>query len=385
MINEAKIIAKTGKGLYVEKKYHLSGKEYWFISDAQPIRDQYGQIIGISIIFLDITERKKAENELMESELRYKQLANLTLEGIILVKETEIFDVNPMLSKITGYLPEDLIGKKTDNHNNIDLLETLHECISAKSESLREIIIEKKDGTLIDCEIEWKKMKHDNNNITVISIRDISEKKQMEKNILKAVIEAEEKERSRFSQDLHDGLGPILSNIQMYFQWLTDDDENHDMVVEKGNTALNQAFKTLREISFNLSPHILRNFGLSTALNNFIENVTPKGKPSIEFKSNLKERIDENIEISSYRIITELINNSLKYAEATKIQVDINVANNFIYLDYEDNGKGFSQQEQKMNGLGMHNIRSRIKSLDGFCTIKSDKGKGLRFSAQIPV
>ena len=217
----------------------------------------------------------------------------------------------------------------------------------------------------------------------VIALRNITEKKTMEKEIIKAIIDTEEKERNRFSQELHDGLGPILSNIQMYFQWLADDDENKMSVIEKGNAALTTAFNTLKEISFNLSPHILHNFGLIPALNSFIDGIYSLESTKINLKSNIKNRINDGVEISVYRIMTELINNSMKYASAEKININVNVSEGTLHIVYEDNGIGFDMSKES-KGHGLYNIKSRIKTLNGFFSIVSSTDKGFLFDAKIP-
>ena len=155
-----------------------------------------------------------------------------------------------------------------------------------------------------------------------------------ERRILNTVLRTEEKERQRFSKDLHDGLGPLLSSAKMSISALSsgDTDERNREILRNANYVIDEAIRSLREISVNLSPHILNDFGLSRAISNFI-NRLPRGAMRINFSTNLRtERFDMDIEVILYRIVCELINNSLKHSGASVATVSLVYADGVLRL-----------------------------------------------------
>ena len=173
------------------------------------------------------------------------------------------------------------------------------------------------------------------------------EKRDMEKNLLNAIIQAEETERKRFAKDLHDGLGPILSTVKMSMSSITriEKDDQTKKILRNADIIIDEAIKSIREISNNLSPHILNNFGLNKAMRNFINKINLSDAIKINFVSNIEnERFDSNTEVVLYRVVCELINNTLKHAGATSIRITLEKKLNMINCEYKDNGKGFEYQ-----------------------------------------
>jgi signal transduction histidine kinase len=119
-------------------------------------------------------------------------------------------------------------------------------------------------------------------------------------------------------------------------------------------------------------------------IKNFVERLGTVRDTNIEFKTTLRdERFDSNIEVILYRVTCELINNSLKHADATQISISLSQEQGMLAIDYSDNGKGFKYNYDEIKGMGLSNIRSRISSLNGKCDIISSEGKGM--SAKITV
>ena len=126
-------------------------------------------------------------------------------------------------------------------------------------------------------------------------------------------IEAEEKERSRVAKELHDGVSPIMSAVKLYVQsvWDCQDSDLRRTILEKVGGTIDEAIISLSEISNNLSPHVLENFGLGIALKSFIEKIEDARKIKFNVSINFENRLPVNVEVTLYRVIVELINNSL--------------------------------------------------------------------------
>jgi signal transduction histidine kinase len=146
-----------------------------------------------------------------------------------------------------------------------------------------------------------------------------------------------------------------------------------------------EATRTLSEISNNISPHILTNFGIKEALRSFVEKITALHPINISMKYYCKKRFGQLIESTLYRVLCELINNSIKHGEATKIELAMVCKNGIIVIDFSDNGKGFDVNKtlKESKGMGLSNISNRIQNIQGVVTFSSAPQKS--FAAHIEI
>lgn len=214
-------------------------------------------------------------------------------------------------------------------------------------------------------------------------------RQETEKRVLAAVIRTEEQERQRFAKELHDGLGPLLSVIKMLLSGLDENNsgEMDGKIRQNLRQAVDEAIAGVRDISANISPHILNNFGLKDAVGAFIKRLGQAEHFQVRYTTNLTaERFSYNVEVVLYRVICELINNTLRHAGATRVTVDLQLDEGVLYLEYTDNGKGFNVSAvAKHEGMGLNNMRYRLQAADGDIDIVSECGKGMRANAYIQV
>jgi signal transduction histidine kinase len=206
--------------------------------------------------------------------------------------------------------------------------------------------------------------------------------------IMTEVLRAEERSKQHFSKELHDGMGPLLSSAKMSLSALSQDGLSEQQRELLSNTIyiLDQALRSVREISNNLSPQVLVDFGLSQAVENFTSRLSVMHGVVIRFNTTLTtERFDGDVEVIVYRVICELINNSLKHSGCTDIVLNLEYQDNTLTLNYADNGRGFDPETVTDCGMGLSNISSRISSLGGTFTINSAKGMGFKATAQVQV
>ncbi len=224
--------------------------------------------------------------------------------------------------------------------------------------------------------------------------RQIAEKSLMrqhsEKQVLNAVIKTEFEERTRFAEELHDAMGALLSTLKLYVNELGDKNNNeHEQkeMLKQANALLDEAVDNARTISHNIMPASIRENGLIYSLRSFIDKINSSGKITINFSTDgLRERYEWLLELALYRMLTEMINNTLKHASASIVEIDLMEKNNSLVISYVDNGKGFdydSMINSGEGGLGLKNILNRIRLIGGKHDIKSKKGEG--FSATIEV
>ena len=208
----------------------------------------------------------------------------------------------------------------------------------------------------------------------------------LENRFMTALLRTEERSRATFSRELHDGLGPLLSSAKMSLSALNRANlkDSERAILMNTSAVIDEAIRSLREISNNLSPHILNDFGLARGIRHFVDRLGTLRDTNVEFITLLKdERYDSNIEVILYRVACELINNSLKHASATHILVTLREERGLLIMEYNDNGIGFNYSDVENNGMGLSNIRSRISSLNGKFELSSSVGRGM--SARITV
>jgi len=203
-------------------------------------------------------------------------------------------------------------------------------------------------------------------------VRNIGTRKETEREILSTVIRTEERERERFAKDMHDSVGPLLSTIKLYVNELKSpnlETEERTDFVNQTNEILDEAITSIRTISNNLMPRVIHKYGLIKALESFCDKVNKTNKINIQFDTkHISDRLDQNLELILFRVITELITNTLKHANAKNISIELEKSSNKIIMSFKDDGIGFDI-DKIMNsehlGMGLKNIISRIKSING--------------------
>lgn len=349
----------------------------FYFTAVRLVIDQKVYFTGIGI---DITDRKKAIEEIIYNEQRLRVLSDASFEGILFSENGIIFDVNNQLLSLIGYSREEVIGHRIIDFVKVESQEDVKQKILTNYGDAYELLVNRKDGGTIIFESRARTIKKDNRNIRVSVIRDITERKRLEKELLNSVINTEEKERLNFSQELHDGLGPLLSAAKIYVQWLERPDSKADKVstIRDIDNLLDEAIHSIREISFKLSPHILQNYGLMEALDAFLMKIRNNYKINVELHAEMLPRINELVETIIYRILCECLNNTLKHAGATSIKIFIEKTDEILFVFYSDDGRGFDVEEKLKDkqGLGLPNMRSRLNSINGKINFQSSPGQG---------
>ncbi|HZL76530.1 MAG TPA: ATP-binding protein [Bacteroidales bacterium] len=224
----------------------------------------------------------------------------------------------------------------------------------------------------------------------VILIREIffslkraeTDRTRTEKRVLNAIISTEENERRRFAKDLHDGLGPILSTVKMSLSSLSPriSDSSGVVILNNTNHLVNEAISTIKDISNNLSPHVLTNFGLASAISAFTTKINQTKAIEIDFKSNMEDvRLENDKEVVIYRAACELINNAIRHSGASRIEIELNKNEKIVTLQFYDNGRGFDTSSLSLEdnkGMGLSNIETRVKTVEGVFILESTPGKG---------
>lgn len=223
----------------------------------------------------------------------------------------------------------------------------------------------------------------------VTILRDITMVKDLEKKLLLVAMEVEEKQKKIFSEDLHEQLGAYLSTMKIYITKILQknsiDEARELLEILKG--MIYEAVDNTKNIVFKMTPHVLVNFGLIKAMEEYCARINSSNNNLITFTAKQTDkRFDKIVEIYVYRILLEFINNSITHSEAKSIKIDLNMIDNKLNIEYSDDGKGFEKNQiiaDKDKGMGIRNIYSRVKVLNGKCAIESEIGKGMKATIEI--
>jgi len=367
------------------------GSIRWLAHICQPVFDENGQFNGTRGSNKDITERKITEAQLLTSNEKYKLLSENINDGIFICKNGKFEYANNAVYQLFGYEKGEL-----EHLNLTDLVQTdrkveLDIFLNSTGELDQNFNLEvrciKKDLSTIIVEMLLKFNTIEKMVYGVI--QDVTERKELQRNILKAIIQTEEKERSHFSKELHDGLGPLLTTIKIYLESLMrpKSEEVRNELVLNAHDIIEESLITVKEISNNLSPHLLTNYGLQSAIKSFIDKLNKTTELDIVLESNAYDRMPEEIEATLYRSIIECINNTMKHGNAKNIFIKMNISESLFFVNYIDDGIGFDVNEvlSKQTGLGLFNLQNRIQNIGGKLELTSMPGKGVNYKFYITI
>ncbi len=202
--------------------------------------------------------------------------------------------------------------------------------------------------------------------------------------VAQAVMHAEENERHRIARELHDGLGGTLSAIK--YKLSMDSESNTPALMKEINKQLENSISDLRGISRNMMPGTLIQSGLDIALKDLCASLATEYL-QVEYHSfTIQDSLSKEKQLNIYRIIQELLTNSIRHAEASKILVQCSQAENKFFIMLEDNGKGFDKDILKNNmGMGINNIRRRIDLMQGIFELDSTISEGTTVNIELNV
>lgn len=366
----------------------------------------YAQVEGIAIhgihtnrvdcyiALIDITERKEAVQRLEVT----KERLELALEASEAGTWEYDYKTGKILLDDSNYqiCGIDKHEYQGDYHHFLDAIHPtdrlavdnyLRTCINQEKEVNIEFSINKTDKPCVVSMRGHHIKRSDENQRLVGTIMDISEKRRLEneaekfkieqqRNITAAIINTEATERKRISDSLHDGVCQLLYGIKLNLQQLNAADFNEGPL-NNIKSLVDLSIKEARNISFELAPSILNDFGLTITIEEIGRRLSTD-KLSIQTSvKGLHKRLDLSVEISIFRMVQELINNAIKHAEATLIRVEVRKMKG-VEIVVSDNGIGFDQKgiEIPLKGMGLSNLKSKVAIYKGVMEIDSLPGRG---------
>ena len=361
--------------------------------------DEYDQPLRIIGILHDVTPRCEAENALRQAKEFTDSLLENTVDGIIALDRDQCITAwNAEATRLFDQQAAAVLGRP------------IIEVLFYFDKEEHKLIVRALAGERIDLfnqQFRYRPGIYDAHVVplyltgeampsgVLIIIRDVTERERLaeeatqlrlrrQQEVLAAILTTQESERKRIAEALHNGLGQLL-----YATKLSLDGRGQGVSRPRESLKLlDEAIRATRTISFELTPGILEDFGLRIALEVLVKRIAPTGLPVGLHLANLDQRLPPQVEIAVYRIVQELLNNVMKHARATEVEVHVAHENGRVEVSVEDNGHGFEPATlatQPLGGIGLSGVRNRVVLLGGELTIVSRLGRGTIVSFELNV
>ena len=385
---------------FEHQSFRKDGRKIWLSVDARVVRDEQGNIAYYEGTVQDISERKKAEQALRESEERYRELFENSKDAIYVHDMSgRYISVNRAAEKLSGYTREELIGRHFSSLVTPEYARQVREQLCRKletnGETTYEVELITRQGRRLPVEVSSRLIVENGLPIGVQGcVRDISERKRAQeasRTYSRRLIEAQEAERRRISIELHDQVGQILTAVKMNLHALGKTCTAPEILasIEENLSVIDEAVDQVRDLSVDLRPLLLDDFGLVVAVRWYLDRQAKNSGIAVEFVSlSLKDddRFAAALETACFRIVQEAVTNVIRHAEASRVTVRVERTGDDLLLLVADDGIGFDLKAVRAGGtaaatLGLRGMEERAQALGGTLTIDSAPELGTQICA----
>ena len=307
----------------------------------------------------------------------------------------KIIEVNDAAIKHYGYSRKEFYGMTLldirPKEDRKAFLKTVKQHVSDNVTETTEWKHIKKNGSVINVKVTGSSINYFGNNYRLVLINDITEQKKAEEMVLASLVEGENKERSRIAQELHDGLGQYLAAANMNLNSVKDEadalSDRKKEQLENGLNLLQYAVTETAQISRNLLPRVVDDYGLALAVQSLVENYKNTPGVKVTYYHNIENlELGRELQFNLYRITQEGLSNAIKYAKASEINIQLIKDELDLILSIDDNGIGFDVDAEDFEpGLGLQTIKTRAGALGGTFEFDSKPNRGTFLSVVVPI
>jgi PAS domain S-box-containing protein len=371
------------------------GQWRWILDHGVPLHAEDGEFLGYIGSCLDVTDRKRSEDALREREGRLQAILNTAADSIVTIDRNEVIvAANPATEQMFGYTHEELLGQKIrvlmsqprpDEHDSY--IARYFETAEARmTDAFREMVGLRKDGSTFPVELAVSEIPH--LGLFTGIHRDISARKQAERELdqyrkdLKILASelmlAEERERQRLAEDLHDTVGQALFRARLKIDQLA----TSQPAAKEAGSILEEVGRMMNRMAFELSPPVLRKLGLRAALKSLSAEMQQRYGLAVDLQDDGQGfLLDEHISMALFRAVRELLINIVKHADTNRAGLSVRKAGRKLQIEVSDKGKGFDVTDQvwhvESGHYGLFSIQERLGSIGATFKIRSAPGKGV--------
>lgn len=379
------------------KVFHKDGSIRW----VQGLASNMLQVPGINALvgnFRDITERKKAEEQVRESEYLYKNLFNKGPLPIFVCETSSLnfLEVNEAAVQHYGYTRAEFMALSAYDVMPPEERESLQKLLADANYTSHHAIVKKhvkKNGEIIFVEVLAHVINYKGRNAWLVVVNDVTEKIHLQnqlveekvhrqREITKATIDAQEKERETLGRELHDNITQILSTAKLCLNCAKDNPAQQADMLQRSADNITTAIEELRRLSKSMIETFHREVGLKLSVNDLIESIqlARKCRISLEYEVPGEDQLDDKLKTTIFRIVQEQLNNIIKHAHASEIDISIVQDERQLQVHIKDNGRGFDTG-LKRKGIGITNMMTRAELFNGRVKIDSAPGRGCSMQA----
>jgi len=410
------VLASGEKLTHEYRIAHPNGVIHWIEAKMNPTLDDNGKLIRIDGIASNITERKKLEETLRESKAKYQTIFESTGTATFVIDEdTTILMANNECYSVMGYTATEIIGQKWSQHVAPESLQEMlknHQLrrqnpdLAQKKYEVKLVI----KGEILDVIVDIGMIPGSKQSI--VSVSDITERKRMEQGLIIANKElnnskqelrkfashlqnVREEEKVAIAREIHDDLGQILVALKIDMGLLKNkviktiplaDSSEIQPKFDNIVALINNSIKTARNIMNDLRPELLELNGLVGASKEYLREFEKRYHISCEFDCDISDiKMNPQQSLALFRILQEAMNNIVKHAKATLVQIQLQNSDNKVILQINDNGVGYDKNNSGRNdSYGLIGMKERVILLQGALDITSEFGHGTNVRVEIP-
>lgn len=381
----------------------LMGGRRWLETHAAPLVDPDGRIRGLLGITRDISERKRSDEAVRESEARYRMLFDCSPDGIVIANpDHRTVDVNGSACRMLGYTREELLALHASDivaPSEIPHIDPVFEATQAGEDYQREWLLRRKDGSLFAADVIATRTPDGN---TMGLIRDVTERRRTQERLRDSMVRLRalstrmntirEQERASMARDVHDHLGQSLTALAMDVAEVRRRMRSADAAaveerLQDMSALIDTAIDDVRRVATELRPVVLDDLGLVAAIRSYLTDIERRARMACVLTTSVSDlEIPDERATALFRILQEALTNVMRHASARRVDVSLEVDGAVVRLIVRDDGRGIpAAAPVDPRALGLTGMRDRALLFDGDVTITGEPGAGTTVAAHIPL
>ena len=371
------------------------GVEVWLEKNAHAFFDSDGRMLRVIGMVADVTERKRAEEGIRESEKQFRTIVETTNEGVwLLDSELHTSYVNRQMAEMLGYEPGQIVGRSVFDFYFAEDVEHKKQVLSRRQQGLSDQCEERllrKDGNELWVRMAATPVFKDNGEFggALAMMADITERKRAEKalaDMSRKLIQAQEQERARIGRELHDDINQRLAMLALEIGRLQDNHPELRSSLQALRQQTTEISNDVQALSHELHSSKLEYLGVVAGMKSWCKEFSERQRMEIDFKDEVSSTLPLEVGLSLFRVIQEALHNAQKHSGVKRIELQLREDSGEIHLVVSDLGRGFDlETAMQGRGLGLTSMGERVRLMNGTISIESKPMCGTTIHVRVPL